>query len=105
MRLLEWKICGHLLTNFGTSNSDKTYNGIDGPLQCLQKSPNCVSIIVLFRYISEAEVYLRTLNNLKKWNLSLKKAYCRKWRGTKKPLDESERGEWKSCLKTQHSEN
>ena len=29
----------------------------------------------------------------------------RKWRGTKEPLDESERGEWKSWLKTQHSEN
>ena len=31
--------------------------------------------------------------------------YDRKWRGTKKPLDESERGEWKSWLKAQHSEN
>ena len=29
----------------------------------------------------------------------------RKWRGTKKLLDESERGEWKSWLKAQHSEN
>ena len=29
--------------------------------------------------------------------------YGRKWRGTKEPLDESERGEWKSWLKTQHS--
>jgi len=28
-----------------------------------------------------------------------------KWRGTKKPVDESERGEWKSWLKTQHSKN
>ena len=28
----------------------------------------------------------------------------RKWR-TKEPLDESERGEWKSWLKVQHSEN
>ena len=28
-----------------------------------------------------------------------------KWRGTKKPLDESKRGEWKSWLKAQHSEN
>ena len=27
------------------------------------------------------------------------------WRWTKKPLDESERGEWKSWLKAQHSEN
>ena len=26
-------------------------------------------------------------------------------RGTKKPLDESERGEWKSWPKAQHSEN
>ena len=30
---------------------------------------------------------------------------CRKWRGTKKPLDESESGEWKSWLQAQHSEN
>ena len=29
----------------------------------------------------------------------------RKWRGTKKPLDESESGECKSWLKAQHSEN
>ena len=31
--------------------------------------------------------------------------YGRKWRGTKKSLDESERGEWKSWLKAQNSEN
>ena len=31
--------------------------------------------------------------------------YGRKWRGTKEPLDESDRGEWKSWLKTQHSKN
>ena len=30
--------------------------------------------------------------------------FGRKWR-TKEPLDESERGEWKSWLKAQHSEN
>ena len=30
--------------------------------------------------------------------------YGRKWR-TKEPLDESEREEWKSWFKTQHSEN
>ena len=30
---------------------------------------------------------------------------CRKWRGTKEPLDESESGEWKSWLKTRDSEN
>ena len=31
--------------------------------------------------------------------------YGRKWRRTKEPVDESERGEWKSWLKAQHSEN
>ena len=31
--------------------------------------------------------------------------YGRKWRWAKKPLDESQRGEWKSWLKAQHSEN
>ena len=31
--------------------------------------------------------------------------YSSKWRRTKKPLDESERGEWKSWLKAQHSES
>ena len=31
--------------------------------------------------------------------------YSRKWRRTKEPLDESERGEWKSWPKAQHSEN
>ena len=31
--------------------------------------------------------------------------YGRKSSGTKKPLDESERGEWKGFLKAQHSEN
>ena len=31
--------------------------------------------------------------------------HSEKWRGTKKPLDESERGESKSWLKAQHSEN
>ena len=31
--------------------------------------------------------------------------YGRKWRRTKEPLDESERAEWKSWFKAQHSEN
>ena len=32
-------------------------------------------------------------------------SYSRKWRETKKPLDEGENGEWKNWLKAQHSEN
>ena len=41
----------------------------------------------------------RNINNLRRADDT------RKWRGTKKPLDESERGEWKSWLKAQHLEN
>ena len=51
------------------------------------------------------------------WNLDCREKYQqpqirrwhhsngRKWRGTKEPLDEDERREWKSWLKTQHSRN
>ena len=42
----------------------------------------------------------RNINNLR-WH----HPYGRKGRETKKPLDESESGEWKSWLKAQHSEN
>ena len=35
----------------------------------------------------------------------LSNPYGIKWRRTKEPLDESERGEWKSWIKAQHSEN
>ena len=44
----------------------------------------------------------RNINNL---SYADDTTYGRKWRGTKKPLDESERGEWQSWLKAQHSEN
>ena len=45
----------------------------------------------------------RNINNLKYADDPHR--YGRKWRGTKEPLDESERGEWKYWLKTQHSKN
>ena len=43
----------------------------------------------------------RNINNLRYADDTI---HGRKWR-TKKPLDESERGGWKSWLKAQHSEN
>ena len=45
----------------------------------------------------------RNINNLRYADDT--NPYGRKLRGTKKPLDQSERGEWKSWLKAQHSEN
>ena len=43
----------------------------------------------------------RNINNLRRED----HPYGRKWGGTKEPLDESERRDWKSWLKAQHSEN
>ena len=51
------------------------------------------------------EIAKRNVNNLKYTDLYVYYAYGRKRRRTKELLDESERGEWKSWLKTQHSEN
>ena len=43
----------------------------------------------------------RNINmQIRRWHHS----YGREWRRTKEPLDENERGEWKSWLKVQHSE-
>ena len=38
-------------------------------------------------------------------DMQMTSPYGRRWRRTKELLDESEREEWKSWLKTQHSEN
>jgi len=38
-------------------------------------------------------------------NMQMMPPYGKNWRETKEPLDESERGEWKNWLLTQHSEN
>ena len=49
---------------------------------------------------AQAEIKIAGRTQVCRWH----HPYGRKWR-TKKPLDKSERGEWKSWLKTQHSEN
>ena len=55
--------------------------------------------------LNEAQARIKiariNINNLRYANDS----YGRKLRRIKNPLDDSERGEWKSWLKTQHSEN
>ena len=45
----------------------------------------------------------RNINNLRYANDIFPYSRKWRWRGTSKPLDESEREEWKSWLKTQHS--
>ena len=47
---------------------------------------------------------LGVVKSLSDFHLHFRESCGRKWRGTKEPLDESER-EWKSLLKTQHSKN
>ena len=52
---------------------------------------------------AKIKIALRNTNNLRYTDDTT--PYGRKRRGTKEILDESERGEWKSRLKTQHSKN
>ena len=56
--------------------------------------------------LDEAQVGIkiagRNINNLRYAHYT---TIGRKWRRTKEPFDEGERGEWKSWLKAQHSEN
>ena len=47
----------------------------------------------------------RNINNLRYADDTTLMAESEEWRGTQKPLEESERGEWNSWLKAQHSEN
>ena len=58
---------------------------------------------------AEIKIVGRNINNLRYADDTTLIAgilsYSRKWRRTKKPLDESERGEWKSWHKAQHSGN
>ena len=52
---------------------------------------------------TEIKITRRNINNLR--NTDDTTLMAEKWRGTKEPLDEGERGEWKSWLKTPHSKN
>ena len=54
--------------------------------------------------LNESQAAIKTAGR----NINKLRWYCsngRKWRGTKVPLDEGERGEWKSWLKSQHSKH
>ena len=58
------------------------------------KIPGCMNHKLESRFLGEYQ---------QPWICRLYHSNGRKWRGTKEPLDEGERGEWKSQLKTQHS--
>ena len=60
------------------------------------KMPGCMNT-------SRIKIARRNISNLRYTDDTT--TYDRKWRKTKGPLDESERKEWKSWLKTQHSKN
>ena len=51
---------------------------------------------------AEIKIAGRNINNLRYADDTILMAESKE---TKEPLDESERGEWKNWLKTQHSEN
>ena len=54
---------------------------------------------------AEIKIAGRNIYNLPACSMQMTLRNSRKRRGTKKPLDEGKREEWKSWLKTQHSKN
>ena len=56
--------------------------------------------------LDEAQAGIKIVREISKTSdMQMIPPYGRKQRRTKEPLNESERGEWKSWLKTEHSEN
>ena len=75
------------------------------PVCCFTSSSNCCFFTCI--QISQESGRVAWYFPVKEptWFPGVKFTYGRKWRGTEEPLDESDRGEWKSWLKTQHLEN
>ena len=56
--------------------------------------------------LDEAQAGIKIVGrNINNFDMQMTQPLCRKQRRTKEPLDESEKGEWKSWLKAKHSEN
>ena len=89
-----------LKTHMGTTDWFQIGKGVQG----------CILLYCLFNFYAEdimqnagldetqagIKIAERNINNL---NMQMTPPYGRKWRATKKPLEESEGGEWKSWLK------
>ena len=76
------------------------------------KTVHCHRTYLIYMQSASWEMLGWMKHKLESWFLGEISVTCRwhhpyggKWSRTKAPLDESERGEWKSWLKTQHSEN
>ena len=76
------------------------------------KAVNCHSAYLTYMQSTSGEMLGWMKHKLESWlqgeisitsNIQMTPPYGRKWRGTEGPLDDSERGEWKSWLNTQHS--
>ena len=63
-------------------------------------SPTCWNVPVSPKSVCNKTNHINNIQKCRWYH-----RYGRKQRGTEKPLDEGERGEWKSWLKAQHSEN
>ena len=64
----------------------------------------CAVYIMWNAGLNESQAWIKTAGrNNKSQRCRWYHSNGRQWRGTKEPLDESERGEWKDWLESQHS--
>ena len=90
--MIKWWKCSVSHMVFGCTGLTTCWSGTNGPKEA---SAHTLSIphSVLWNF------WLEIGKGERRWH----HPYGRKQRGTKEPLNEGERGEWKSWLKTQHS--
>ena len=100
-----WEICR---TRHGTTDWFKIGKGVcHGYILSPYLFNFCAKYIMWNARLDESQagikIVRRNINDLRQADDNLSNG--RKWRRTKEPLDESERGEWKSWHETQHSKN
>ena len=88
------------------TSSDTLRRGMGWQGCCLRGAVSCTSSVSWHGYFSFSETVkydhkCKTIYMTYTWH----HPYSRLRRGMKEPLDESKKGEWKSWLKAQHSEN
>ena len=94
-------------TRHGTTNWFQIGKGVH---QCCILSPCFFNLYIEYimwnTRLDEAQAESRLSGEISiTSNMQMTPPLWQEMKGTKKPLEESERGEWKSCLKTQHSKN
>ena len=100
MLKLKLQYFGHFMRRVDSLEKTLMLGGIGGIPDSMD-----VSLSELQELVMDREAWHAAIHGVAKSRTRLSDWTELNWRGTKELLDEGERGEWKSWLKTQHSKN